>query len=214
MVTDPVTGAAISGTLSVVDMETGDVREVAVGLAPSQLAVEPRRARPVAVANGHSDSISLLDAATLARTDVKIPDLPRRRARQPAHRRSPSRPTARRSTLPAAATTPSPWCARRRGKWKVAGAIPTALVPHALSRVDARWLAARAEYQGRRQHGQQEGHLQLARSTRARWSAFPRPTPPQLSAGTREVRAANSPDVRSRRAASRISHRSASSMCS
>src|SRR5580765_1819920 len=75
VVTDPVTGAAISGTVSVVNMETGDVREAEVGLAPSHLAVA-LGGKIVAIANGHSDSISILDASTLARIDVKIPTYP------------------------------------------------------------------------------------------------------------------------------------------
>ena len=46
-----------------------------MGLAPSQMTAGPG-GKLVAVANGHSDSISILDAATLARSDVKIPTFP------------------------------------------------------------------------------------------------------------------------------------------
>src|SRR5664279_3355948 len=56
-------------------MKQGSVREVPVGLAPSQLAVAPG-GKLVAVANGHSDSVSILDSATLKRSDVKIPTFP------------------------------------------------------------------------------------------------------------------------------------------
>src|SRR5689334_20253922 len=51
VVSDPATGAATTGTLSIVDGKTLAVREIAVGLGPSVLALSPDETI-VAVANG------------------------------------------------------------------------------------------------------------------------------------------------------------------
>jgi YVTN family beta-propeller protein len=104
ILTDPVTGSAASGTLSEVDAATFAVRDVPVGLQPSQLALNPGEST-LAVANSLSDTVSFLDTATLARTDVKIPTfrMPRWAACLSAW---PLRRTEKRSTWPAAATMP------------------------------------------------------------------------------------------------------------
>src|SRR5262245_46234024 len=75
VVTDPVTGSSASGTVSAVDSKTNNVREVTVGLAPSGMALSPDE-KTLAIANGHSDSITLIDTTTLEKTDLKIPAYP------------------------------------------------------------------------------------------------------------------------------------------
>jgi YVTN family beta-propeller protein len=75
VVTDPTTGSSMTGTVSVVDAKTFGVREIVVGLAPAQLAVGPA-GKTIAIANAHSDSITILDTDTMARTDIKIPTYP------------------------------------------------------------------------------------------------------------------------------------------
>src|SRR5207237_7683065 len=124
------TGSSTTGTLSVVDIKTEAVREIVVGLAPSNLAVSPSGTL-VAVANSHSDSLSLIDTKTSGRTDVKIPTYP----------------DAALGSLPVAlafsgdGTTLYAACGGNNaiavlresaGQWKVAGAIPTAWFPTAI----------------------------------------------------------------------------------
>ncbi|HEY3439766.1 MAG TPA: bifunctional YncE family protein/alkaline phosphatase family protein [Paludibaculum sp.] len=75
IVSDPLTGASVSGTVSVIDAKTDEVREVVVGLAPAGLALSPD-GKTVAVANAHSDSLTLINAETLATTVVKIQAYP------------------------------------------------------------------------------------------------------------------------------------------
>src|SRR5205823_12793481 len=75
VVTDPQTGSTASGTVSVIDAKTKTVREIAVGLAPSGLALSPDE-KTLAVANGHSDSISIINTASLEKTDLRIPAFP------------------------------------------------------------------------------------------------------------------------------------------
>jgi len=73
--TDPVTGTTISGTVSVIDEEKLTPREINVGRAPSGMALSPDEST-LAIANGHSDSVSLLNLETLQTTEVKIPAYP------------------------------------------------------------------------------------------------------------------------------------------
>src|SRR5262249_51660214 len=75
IVSDRKTGAATTRTLRVVDLKSGAVSDVEVGLAPSQIALNADES-VLAVANSHSDSVSLIDAKSLRRTDIKIPAYP------------------------------------------------------------------------------------------------------------------------------------------
>src|SRR5215467_6922638 len=75
VVTDPITGSSTTGSISVVDVKTLEARDVPVGLAPSQLALSADE-KQLAVANAHSDSVTILDAQSLTPTEVKIPTFP------------------------------------------------------------------------------------------------------------------------------------------
>ena len=189
VVTDPVTGASTSGTVSVVDMKEGGVREVAVGLAPSQLAVGPEGKR-VAVANGHSDSVSILDTATLARTDVKIPTFPEAAlGSQPISLAF----SADGKTLYVACGGNNAIAVVREsaGKWQVAGAIPTAWFPSAVAlAADGSLRVLNIKGVGNTDNKKGAFNSRVYEGSLER---IPAPTPAQLAAGTREVRAANSP---------------------
>jgi YVTN family beta-propeller protein len=75
MATDATTGAVLNGTVTVIRLADFARREVTVGRAPTSLAISPDGAT-IAVANSHSDSISLIDAGTLNTTTVTIPTYP------------------------------------------------------------------------------------------------------------------------------------------
>ncbi len=186
---DPTTGASITGTLSVIDAASYAVREIPVGLAPSGLALSPDE-KILAVANGHSDSVSLVDTGTLARTDVKIPTYPEAAlGSQPiAVAFSPDGATL----YVACGGNNAIAVVKRAGKgWQVAGAVPTAWFPSALAVdtegalrvVSIKGLGNTADRKGAFNSRQYEGSLER----------MPALAPPQIAAGTREVRAANSP---------------------
>lgn len=189
VLTDPVTGSAISGTLSVIDAETLAMHEVPVGLAPSQLALSPDE-KLLAVSNGHSDTVSILDTESLARTDVRIPTFPDAAlGSQPiASVFAPDGKTlyvACGGNDAIAVLTP-------KGKtWKVEGAVPTAWFPSALAvgregslRVlNIKGMGNTANDRGTFNSKEFEGSLEIV----------PAPTAAQIAAGTREVKAANSP---------------------
>ncbi|MBI5084979.1 MAG: bifunctional YncE family protein/alkaline phosphatase family protein, partial [Acidobacteria bacterium] len=73
--TDARTGSTARGTVSVVDAKTWSVREVETGLAPSGLALSPDGGT-VAVANGHSDTVTLIDPSSLKTSELKVPVWP------------------------------------------------------------------------------------------------------------------------------------------
>jgi YVTN family beta-propeller protein len=189
ILSDPVTGSSKSGSVSVLDIKTGKVRDVPVGLAPAQMALNPA-GDLIAVTNAHSDTVSLLRTATLERIDLKIPTYP----------------GAALGSQPIAAAFASDGkrlyiacggnnaiaVAEPAGKsWKVAGAVPTAWFPTAIAMHpdgSLRVLNLKGVGNTQRKDGTfsslvYEGSLER----------IPAPTAAQISAGTREVRAANSP---------------------
>ena len=131
VLTDPVTGSSVSGTLSVVDAETLTVREVPVGLAPSQLTLSPDD-KSLVVANGHSDTISVLNTETLARTDLKIPTFPDAGlGSQPIA--SVFAPDGKTLYVACGGNNAIAVVILNGKTWKVAGAVPTAWFPTALA---------------------------------------------------------------------------------
>jgi YVTN family beta-propeller protein len=189
VLSDPVTGSSASGSVSVIEIETKKVRNVPVGLAPSQTAVSPA-GDLVAVANGHSDSVTLLNSATLDRVDVKIPTYPDAAiGSQPiglAFSADGKRLYAACGGNNAIAVL------EQSGKtWKVTGALPTAWFPTAIALygdgslrvLNLKGVGNTANKKGTFNSRQYEGSIER----------IPAPRPAQIAAGTREVRAANTP---------------------
>ena len=189
IVTDPVTGAATSGTISVVDAKTQAVREVNVGLGPSQMALSPD-GKTLAVMDGHSDAVTLVQTASLESTELKIPAIPEGTLG--------SMPIAgvfagdNRTLYIACGGNNAIAVAREsKGKWKIEGAMPTAWFPSAvaigregdLRVLNIKGMGNTADKKGTFNSRQYEGSLER----------IPAPEPLQLTAGTREVKAANSP---------------------
>ncbi|MBI5281578.1 MAG: bifunctional YncE family protein/alkaline phosphatase family protein [Candidatus Solibacter usitatus] len=179
------TGSSVSGTVSVVDMKTGAVEEVAVGLAPSGVAVSPD-GKTVAVANGHSDSVTLIDVATLKTKDVKIPAWPEGTTGSiPAH--VAYAPDGR--TLYVLCGGMNAVAVVRDGK--VAGALPTGWFPSGIA-VDGKGGLRVVSIKGTGNTALRGGNF---RSTayEGMLQAIPAPGEAQWKAGLREVRAANAP---------------------
>ena len=189
VVTDSITGSSTTGTLSVVNTKDWTAKEIAVGLAPSMMALDPKGALLV-VANSHSDSLSMIDIATLARTDVKIPTYPDAALG--------SQPVALAfsgdgATLYAACGGNNAIAVLRQsgGKWKVDGAIPTAWFPTAIA-VAADGSLRVLNLKGTGNTADRKGTFN-SRQYQGTLERIPAPSPAQVSAGTREVKAANSP---------------------
>ncbi len=189
IVSDPVTGSSASGTVSVVDAETFQVKNVAVGLSPSHLLLSPDQ-KLLVVSNGHSDSVSILDTGTLARTDVKIPTYPDAAiGSQPI---SSAFSADGQVLYVACGGNNAVAILNRSGKgWTVSGAVPTGWFPSALAMardgslrvLNIKGVGNTADKNGTFNSKQYEGSL----------LAIPVPGAAQIAAGTREVRAANSP---------------------
>lgn len=189
VVTDPVTGSSTSGTVSVVDAETLAVREVPVGLAPSELTLSPD-GKTLAVANGHSDSVTLLDTRTLDRIDVKVPTYPEAAlGSQPIGQAF--APDGKTLYVACAGNNAIAVLKEQNRHWKVTGALPAAWFPTAIAMagdgslrvLNIKGMGNTADKKGTFNSRVFEGSLEM----------IPAPTPLQVAAGTREVQAANTP---------------------
>ena len=189
VVTDPVTGSSSTGTISVIDAKTFAVRELPVGLAPSQLVLSADE-KLLAVTNSHSDSVSIIDTETLATSELKIPTFPEAPlGSQPiAVAFAPDTKTL----YIACGGNNAIALARRSGAhWTIAGAMPTAWFPSAIATgsdgalrvLNLKGVGNTTNKKGNFNSRQYEGSLER----------IPLPTPEQLAEGTRAVKAANTP---------------------
>lgn len=189
VVSDPVTGSSVSGTVTVVNTTGFSTREISVGLAPSGLALSAD-GKLAAVANGHSDSISLVDTDSLQTTELKIPTWPEGTlGSQPiAVAFAPDGHTV---YVACGGNNAIAVVRKDAGQWRLAGALPTAWFPSGIAVDDAgalrvitiKGVANTAVGDGTFNSRQYEGAL----------VRIPAPAEAQLAAGMREVRAANSP---------------------
>jgi YVTN family beta-propeller protein len=187
--TDPVTGASVSGSVSVVNAEDFSTREIRVGLAPSGVTLSPDE-KLLAVANGHSDSISLIDTQKTRAVEIQIPTWPEGTlGSQPVA--VAFAPDGRSLYVACGGNNAVAVVNDDGGKWQVSGAVPTGWFPSGvaidqsggLHVINIKGTGSTSNTQGTFNSREYEGSL----------VTLPPPAPPQLAAGTREVRAANSP---------------------
>ncbi len=189
VITDATTGSSRTGTVTVIDAQTWKIAQVAVGLAPSGIAASPDQSL-VAVANGHSDSISMIDVETLTVHELKIPTWPESALG--------SQPVALAFSsggdglyVACGGNNAVAVAVKQPSGWTVAGAIPTGWFPSgvaidgggALRVLNIKGVGNTALKDGGYNATQYEGSL----------SVIPPPGAARLHAGTREVRAANMP---------------------
>jgi len=189
VVTDPVTGSSTTGTISVIDARTFAVREIAVGLAPSQLAIS-KDEKLLAVTNSHSDSVSIIDTDNLATSELKIPTFPEAPlGSQPiAVAFTPDGNTL----YVACGGNNAIAVARRSGaRWSVAGAMPTAWFPSAIA-TDSDGALRILNLKGVGNTSNKKGNFN-SRQYEGSLERIPAPTSEQLAEGTRAVKAANTP---------------------
>jgi YVTN family beta-propeller protein len=187
--TDSVTGSSVSGTVTVIDTSDYSTREIPVGLAPSGVALSPD-GKLLAITNGHSDSVSVVETDSLRTGEVKIGTWPEGTLG--------SQPIAAafapdgRTIYVACGGNNAIAIVRKAGEqWTVVGALPTAWFPSGIAVDDGgtlrvitiKGVANTSVGDGTFNSRQYEGSL----------LRIPVPADAQLAAGLREVRAANSP---------------------
>ena len=193
VVTDPTTGSTTTGTISILDPKTFATQELAVGLAPSNLALSPD-GQTLAVANGHSDSLSLIDTATRKRTDVAIPTWPGKGiGSQPIA--LVFAPDGKRLYVACGGNNAVAILTRSGKQWKVSGAVPTGWFPSALE-IDGNGALRVLNIKGTGNTANKTGSFSSLAYI-GTLSQIPAVTDPQIAAGTREVAAANSPKFES-----------------
>ena len=193
IVSNPATGASATGTVSVIDLESNKVSDVTVGLAPSVLALSPDES-VLAVANAHSDSISSVDTRTLAPTELKIPAYPETTVGSLPNAVAFS-PDGRRIYVACGGNNAVAVVERHQDHWKLDGSVPAGWFPSAIA-VDQEGALRVVNIKGTGNTATGAGHF---RSTAYEGSLLkiPAPLPAQVTAGTREVAAANSPKYES-----------------
>src|SRR5579864_1337246 len=187
--TDKTTGSSVSGTVTAINTDDFSTREVEVGLAPSGIAISPDE-KMLAVANAHSDSISLVDAGTLSVTGIKIDTWPEGTlGSQPVA--VAFAPDGHTVYVACGGNNAIAVVRAEGGGWKLAGALPTGWFPSgvtvdgdgALRIINIKGVGNTAAKNGAFNSLQYEGSL----------ARMPAPADAQIAAGTREVREANSP---------------------
>jgi YVTN family beta-propeller protein len=191
--TDPISGTTATGTMSVVSTEDNSVREIPVGLAPSLAALSPDQST-VVVANSHSDSLSFVDARSLATAQVHIPTWPDSTiGSQPIG--VTFSPDGRRLYVACAGNNSIAVLEKRGSAWSIIGGLPTAWFPSAIA-VDEQGSLYVANIKGLGNTAVGDGSY---RSTH--WEGalekIPLPTESQIAAGAREVKTLNEPKYES-----------------
>jgi len=191
ILTDAFTGTTISGTITAIDTVTFQTREVEVGRAPSGLALN-RDESLLAVANGHSDTVSFVNTKTLERKDVKIPAYPEGvPGSQPI---SVAFGVDGNKLYVACGGTNSLAVLERAGmNWTLAGSVPTGWFPSAVTAMDDGSLRV-VNLKGTGNTANAIGSFN-SREFQGSVSRIPALGGGQLAAGTREVIAANSPKM-------------------
>jgi YVTN family beta-propeller protein len=193
VVTDPITGSTTSGTISIVDPKSFSVQEIAVGLAPSNLRLSPD-GETLAVTNGHSDSLSLIDTATRKRTDIPIQTWPGKGVgSQPIA--SVFAPDGKRIYVACGGNNSVAILTQSGKQWKVSGAVPAGWFPSALE-IDSEGALRVLNTKGWGNTADKNGTFN-SRQYIGTLSQIPAVTDPQIAAGTREVAAANTPQFES-----------------
>jgi YVTN family beta-propeller protein len=146
--------------------------------------------KTLAVANGHSDSVSLIDTASLARRDVKIPSYPESLVgSQPVG--VAFTPDGKMLYAACAGNNAVAVLELQGGAWKVTGALPTAWFPSAVA-VDGDGALRVVNIKGLGDTANDRGTFN-SREYKGSFLRIPRPSAVQLNSGMREVQAANSP---------------------
>ena len=191
VLTQPETGSTASGTLSIIDPKgTAPASEHATGLAPSSLAFSADGAL-LAVANAHSDSITIFDTAGMGAVEVKIPSFPEGTfGSQPIS--AAFAPGAKRLYIACAGINALGIVERSADRsWRFVGALPSAWFPVSVAvagdggvrLVSVKGLGSNAAPGGGHNTLNYEGAV----------TSYPPALLERHAAGLREVRAANAP---------------------
>ena len=195
IVSNPATGASASGTVSVIDIAGGKASDVAVGLAPAVVALSPDESM-LAVANAHSDSISIIDTKTLAAQEVKVPAYPATTVGSLPNAVAFS-PDGHRIYVACGGNNAVAVVERHDTEWKLEGSVPAGWFPSAIAiDKDGALRVVNIKGVGNTATGVTSNHFR-SKAYEGSLLKIPAPLPAQIAAGSREVAAANSPKFES-----------------
>ena len=181
-------GSVLAGTVQVFDTGSGKAQSVAVGLAPAGLALSPD-GLTVAVANAHSDTVSMIDTKTLAVTVLTIDTASRLPGLLPNS--VAFRADGARLYVACGGDNSVAVYGRKKGGWELAGKVPTGWFPTAVQ-VDGKGVLQITSVKGVGDDESEPGKHN-SRVFEGILSSVPDPTAAQLHAGAREAQLAARP---------------------
>jgi YVTN family beta-propeller protein len=181
-------GSVLAGSVQAFQTATGQAKSVAVGLAPAGIALSPD-GTTLAVANAHSDTVSMIDTKTLTATVMTLDNanrLPGLLPNSVAFRADGKRLyVACGGENSVAVLTPV------KGGWKLAGKLPTGWFPTAVQ-IDGKGTLQVVSVKGLGDDESEPGKHN-SRVFEGILSSVPDPSEAQLHAGAREVQLAARP---------------------
>ena len=181
-------GSVLAGTVQVFETATGRAKSVAVGLAPAGIALSPDGAT-LAVANAHSDTLSLVDTKTLGVSTLPIDNASRLPGVLPNS--VAFRGDGKRLYVACGGENGIAVFEPRKGGWELSGKLPTGWFPTAVQ-VDGNGTLQIISVKGVGDDESEPGKHN-SRVFEGILSSIPDPTAAQLHAGAREVRLAAQP---------------------
>ena len=181
-------GSVLPGTVQVFNTVTGVAKSIPAGLAPAGVALSPD-GLTLAVANSHGDTVTIIDTKTGNTATLEIDTANRLPGILPNSLAF--RADGLRLYVACGGENSVAVFARNKGKWQLAGKLPTGWFPTAVQ-LDAKGTIHIASVKGLGDDEQEAGRHN-SRVYEGILSSIPDPAPAQLHAGAREVQLAARP---------------------
>jgi YVTN family beta-propeller protein len=191
VVTDAATGSTASGSLTLIDPRAPETpHHFGTGLAPAVVTISPDGSM-VAIANAHSDSVTVFDSARMTSVEVKIPSYPDGTFGSQPVSAAFSSDGKRLFVACGGINALAVLDGTDARNWHLAGMLPTGWFPVSVAVADdgsVRVVSLKGVGNNADQTG---GHN--SRNYEGAVSSYPPAMLARLDAGTREVRAGNAP---------------------
>jgi hypothetical protein len=191
VLTDAMTGSTASGTLTLIDPKEPETpRHFATGLAPSAVTVSADGSM-VAVANAHSDSVTVFDSGRMTSVEVKVPSYPDGTFGSQPVSVAFSNDGKRLFVACGGLNALAVFDRAEARTWHLAGMLPSAWFPVSVAAAGDGGVRV-VSIKGVGNNAGQEG-THNTRNFEGAVSSYPSAMLARLDAGTREVRAGNAP---------------------
>ena len=191
VLTDTGTGSTATGTLTLIDPQAPETpHHFATGLAPAAVTISADGST-IAVANAHSDSVTVFDSARMTSAEVKVPSYPEGTFGSQPVSVAFSKDAKRLFVACGGLNALAVFDRVEPRNWRLAGMLPTAWFPLSVAVAGDESVRVVSIKGVGNNAGQAGGHN--SRNYEGAVSSYPPAMFTRLDAGTREVRAGNAP---------------------